>query len=93
MEDYKEKPGAAQGAVRGFCVTSLHHTACLGGGREAREFLESSRQDWNLEGEEPATGDVWGESVMWLPTGFQAGRRQEAGNTGMATLRTGRTSL
>lgn len=87
----RRKPGAAKGAVRGLLCRQPAPHGLPGWGREAREFLESSRQDWNLEGEEPATGDVWGVirdvATHWL----QAGRRQEAGNTGMATLRTAQT--
>lgn len=82
----RRKPGGAKGAVRGLLCHQPGPQGLPGSGRGAREFLESSRQDWNLEGEDPAIRDV---ATHWL----QAGRRQEAGGTGMATLGTGRTSL
>lgn len=85
MEDYKEETWRSQRSREGASV-SPGPQGLPGSGRGAREFLESSRQDWNLEGEDPAIRDV---ATHWL----QAGRRQEAGDTGMATLGTGRTSL
>lgn len=56
----RRETGGSRESQEGLLVTRLHRRVAWG----VRKFLESSRLDRNVEGEEPRTGEFW-SPIQW----------------------------